>query len=617
MRLALLFWCLTSGCVVVASDKGRRDLQYFPPKKVHGFARLNVVEEKNPMPKSNDTEWESLRRAMYVDGIVLPEDETKTTGSAPSWRNMDGINGLYVDGTSVEEGDPLFFSVILRNHMEEATMLHWHGLTPPMNEDGVPMLTSLPLESGSEILYDFSVPQRGLYWMHSHYGLQLHYGLAAPVVLQHPQSYLDWLGVQQDVLFFVADSFVRAECNFDFRLYPEVCKGKRIPDNWANYDMTVNNRSILDPAVVEVLPGSVIRLRTLHAGAIALWRISWPEELGKGEVVAVDGTDVERGVFVDSIPLANAQRMDVLLKIPVSAEKGWYEIVADRITGYYAEGTEAAERTGMILKTHGPHRGDPIQSKFEGKLKGWMDLDLDKRLKAKFPLPSKPVTREHVLRLTGEFTDDYGPQFSLNDARWYNFPGRGWVNRKEGTLTYKRIVQSNIPCEALCEKKNWRGGSRCDPEWDSVPLDECAFFKASDVPPRKNSQPLKVCDGDRVELTIVNQGSPRTGGDSHPIHMHGAHFQIVAVNGTRLEDGPMRDTAFVPRWTNLTVAFDAVNNGMWLIHCHMHFHLDQGMATTVESTPPLAQQSVTEWAPVSERMQAPGVVPVKRGQPGC
>jgi len=454
-----------------------------------------------------------------------------------------------------------------------------------MNEDGVPMVSSLPLKPDGEILYDFSLPQRGLYWMHSHYGHQLHYGLAAPIVLQHPQAYLDSLGVQQDVIFFVADTFVRAECNFDYRLYPEICKGQRIPDDWANFDVTVNNRSVLDPAVVEVQPGSVIRLRTLHAGAMALWRISWPKELGQAEVVAVDGTDVERGVFVDSIRLANAQRMDVLIRIPENTKSnGWFPIVADRITGYYVQGTERTERTGMILKTPGTSQGPPIPSKFEGKLDGWMDLDLDRRLRARYPLSPKPVTRQLSLRLTGDFTDDYGPQFSLDDRRWYNFPGRGWVNKRDGSHSFGRIIQSNIPCNAECEGENWRHGSRCDPEWDSVPVDECPFFEPSDIPPRKNLYPLKVCDGDRVELTFVNEGAPRTGGDSHPIHMHGAHFQIVAVNGTRLENGPMRDTAYLPRWTNVTVAFDASNSGEWLIHCHIDFHLDQGMATTLEYT---------------------------------
>jgi FtsP/CotA-like multicopper oxidase with cupredoxin domain len=37
------------------------------------------------------------------------------------------------------------FHVNLESHLEEETLIHWHGLTPPWQQDGVPGLSQPPL----------------------------------------------------------------------------------------------------------------------------------------------------------------------------------------------------------------------------------------------------------------------------------------------------------------------------------------------------------------------------------------------------------------------------------------------------------------------------------------
>lgn len=80
-------------------------------------------------------------------------------------------------------------------------------------------------------------------------------------------------------------------------------------------------------------------------------------------------------------------------------------------------------------------------------------------------------------------------------------------------------------------------------------------------------EPLHVSKGPRVVLEMVNRSTM-----AHPMHLHGHHFQVVALNGRRLS-GTMRDT--------VTVAFDADNPGRWLLHCHNRFHMATGMMTEV------------------------------------
>lgn len=87
--------------------------------------------------------------------------------------------------------------------------------------------------------------------------------------------------------------------------------------------------------------------------------------------------------------------------------------------------------------------------------------------------------------------------------------------------------------------------------------------------------PLTVVSGERVELTMINQTEM-----AHPMHLHGHHFQIVAIGRQRFS-GALRDTVHLPPNTSVTVAFDANNPGRWLFHCHNLLHMAAGMMTEV------------------------------------
>ena len=82
--------------------------------------------------------------------------------------------------------------------------------------------------------------------------------------------------------------------------------------------------------------------------------------------------------------------------------------------------------------------------------------------------------------------------------------------------------------------------------------------------------------GDRVELRFVNRTMM-----SHPIHLHGHHFQVVEIDGAPLA-GAVRDTVLVgPNGGTVTVVFDANNPGRWVRHCHNLYHMMAGMMTEV------------------------------------
>ncbi|MEO6606874.1 MAG: multicopper oxidase family protein [Aestuariivirga sp.] len=87
---------------------------------------------------------------------------------------------------------------------------------------------------------------------------------------------------------------------------------------------------------------------------------------------------------------------------------------------------------------------------------------------------------------------------------------------------------------------------------------------------------LIVAKGDRVAVEMRNMSMM-----THPMHLHGHHFQVVAINGQPFA-GAVRDTVVVPHMNSVTFAFDAVNPGKaWAFHCHHLYHMATGMMATI------------------------------------
>lgn len=71
---------------------------------------------------------------------------------------------------------------------------------------------------------------------------------------------------------------------------------------------------------------------------------------------------------------------------------------------------------------------------------------------------------------------------------------------------------------------------------------------------------------------------------THPIHLHGHDFSILAQgkglwNGSmNTQNPPRRDTAMLPGTGYLVIAFETNNPGAWLMHCHIGWHVEEGFA---------------------------------------
>ena len=50
----------------------------------------------------------------------------------------------------------------------EHASIHWHGLRIPNSQDGVPYMTQQPIDPGKEGSYDFTPPDTGTFFFHTH-----------------------------------------------------------------------------------------------------------------------------------------------------------------------------------------------------------------------------------------------------------------------------------------------------------------------------------------------------------------------------------------------------------------------------------------------------------------
>jgi FtsP/CotA-like multicopper oxidase with cupredoxin domain len=479
------------------------------------------------------------RRALLAGGVsslaapailARAQNSTDSAGAAPTILRLERrdieVNGKSASVYAIRQPNGTFglttevgksFRVRVENGIGEPSLIHWHGLTPPWRQDGVPGISGPPIPVGGSADYDFPLRFGGTFWMHSHQGLQEQGLMTAPLIIHDERDRAD----EQEVVVMLADfSFTPEEQIFEnlrksdsmagmakpagamastssMTMGAQMATGQSGPDlNDVKYDAFLANfRTLADPEIVKVEPGGRVLLRIINSLSMSAFHVG----LGavEGELIAVDGFEVEpiRG---RTFPAAVAQRLDIRVSLPPGV--GAYPVLAQ------LEGERS--QTGIVLVAGGaPVTQIPGAAETPSPA---LTLDLERTLRAKKPLAARKADRVHALNLTGEMA---GYVWSINKVVW-----------------------------------------------------------------NKDTPPLAVAEaeGERVELVFINQ-TPMP----HPMHLHGHEFQVVESDGERFP-GAVRDTVLVTPGRRVVVAFDANNPGGWALHCHLLYHLEAGMFTTIK-----------------------------------
>jgi FtsP/CotA-like multicopper oxidase with cupredoxin domain len=316
--------------------------------------------------------------------IQATKRSIEVNGKAATMMGLQQSDGKH--GLSLAVNAP--FDVLLENKLPVPTAIHWHGLHPPNNQDGVPGLTQPVIAPGASAKYNFRTIPSGTHWMHSHEGLQEAFLLAAPLIVHDPA---DEPADEQQIILFLGDFSFTPPREILERLQHPAAKPMNMkmdkPDaNDVDYDAYLaNDRTLADPEVVRVEKNARLRLRIINGSSGTNFFI----DLGElnGEVIATDGMAVKP--FTGSrFPLAIAQRIDVRVQLP---RDGAFPILALR--------ENATEQTGLILATPGATiKKLPLQN---SSAAGLLDLRMERQLEAIRPLAAKPIDRTFELRLAG------------------------------------------------------------------------------------------------------------------------------------------------------------------------------------------------------------------------
>jgi len=310
------------------------------------------------------------------------------------------------------------FSVRLQNNIDQPSLIHWHGLTPPWQQDGVPGISAPPIPSGGSADYDFPLRFGGTFWMHSHQGLQEQSLMLAPLIIHDDRNRPS----DQEVVLMLNDfSFTSPE-----EIFAGLKKSGSMPNmtarspqmasatgmaqqgavaapdlNDVKYDaFLANDRTLADPEVVKVEPRGHVLLRVINGSSMSNYHL----DLGqlKGELIAVDGFRTAP-VIASRFPIAVAQRLDIRLAFP--REPGAYSVLA------VLEGDR--RQTGIVLAV-----GRAAIARFAdttGTPSPALTLDLERRLHAVRPLTPRRADRVHTLNLTGDMARYI---WSINNIAW-------------------------------------------------------------------------------------------------------------------------------------------------------------------------------------------------------
>ncbi|RYD33816.1 MAG: hypothetical protein EOP86_12460 [Verrucomicrobiaceae bacterium] len=285
---------------------------------------------------------------------------------------------------------------------KETTSIHWHGLLLPNEQDGVPGVTTPPIEPGTTHTFEFPIIHSGTYWYHSHTALQEQIGVFGSIVIE-PRSGepvkadRDHVVVLSDWTRGSAEEIMRT-LNRESEWYKfkkgsmqsltGAAKAGALKEFWQRERSRMPAMDISDVAYDAFLangresttipgkPGETVRVRFINAAAATYFYLQSAN--GPLRIVAADGPDVQP-IQVRRLLIGMAETYDLLVTIP---KAGKWELRATAQDGsghaslWFGEGGEHPA----------PDVPKPDNYRMDAHLMAAMD-DMD----------SKPVTNAQAL----------------------------------------------------------------------------------------------------------------------------------------------------------------------------------------------------------------------------
>ncbi len=259
-----------------------------------GMKRMDIVK----LPIRGPKDRIALLPFEMKNGVKefrLTADEFRWEYAKGKFVRAWGYNGQ-VPGPEIRvtQGDKV--RVMLENRLPAATSLHWHGMTVPNTQDGVPGVTQKSIKPGETYAYEFTVDDAGTRFYHTHgsghgdEAAQFDMGLVGAFIIDHlSEGKTVELAPDKDVTLLL-DEWAVAENGENIAGMMSHAGGAGHAA--INYNVfTINGRAFPDTEPIMVKEGEKVRIRMINAGASAIH----PMHLHGHEsrIVALDGLAVQ------------------------------------------------------------------------------------------------------------------------------------------------------------------------------------------------------------------------------------------------------------------------------------------------------------------------------------
>jgi len=443
---------------------------------------------------------------------------------------MYGYNGQY-PGPLIRVKRGTTITVQFTNNIELPTTVHWHGIRIDNRFDGVPGITQAPIQSGKTFTYRVHFPDDGIYWYHPHVreDIEQDLGLYGNMLVDPLRP--DYYSPVNHEEVLILDDLLMDERGV--LPYGKDGTNHVLMGRFGNV-MLINGRTDYR---LKVKRGEVVRFYLTNVANTRTFNVVFGG--AKVKIVASDVSKFEREEWVDSVPVAPAERYVVEARFD---DPGTFALTnsiqaIDHFRGLFYPKVD----TLGLVEVAPEAVADDHAASFE-KLRENKDVEDD--IAAFRPYFNKPVDHELVLSvrvkalplpvvLTMAIDTLYRPPMEWNDA----MPMMNWISTNKEVTWILRDTET--------------GKENMDIDW--------TFHK-----------------GDVVKIRIFND--PKTFHPmNHPIHIHGQRFLVLSMDGVPNRNLVWKDTAIVPVGATVDFLVDMSNPGDWMTHCHIAEHLHAGM----------------------------------------
>ncbi len=422
--------------------------------------------------------------------------------------------------------------------LKEETSVHWHGLLLPNAQDGVPRLTTPPIRPGASHVFEFPLKHPGTYWYHSHTGLQEQRGVYGSIIVESRNG--DAMKADSEQVIVLSDWTQESPA--------EVMRTLMTGNDW--YAIRKGNAQSI-------------------AGAARSGALGDYFQRERSRMAPMDVSDVAYDGF-----LINGQRQIELSGKPGSKMR--LRVINAAASTYFYLSSSSGPM--LVVAADGPDI-EPVS----------LDRILMGMAETYDIMVTVPKNGRCELRATAQDGSGHTSAFFGNgELKPAQDPPRPHLYSMDDMLAGSLVAMEGdggsqearppSPYRLLHATSTTalpRNASRRTLEL-RLTGDMERYIWAINGKTAREDGVIQVKRGEILRFELVNDTMMH-----HPMHLHGHFFRVI--DGDQDERAPLKHTVDVPPMGRRTIEFLADQQGDWLFHCHLLYHMHAGMSRVISN----------------------------------